>query len=113
MRYLLLGILYLAVYLGAGALLRGYPLARSAVANMLLLGLAVAVCGVVLYRRREWEGTHRLFWDAFAVGMAMWCVGQIGFTVNALTGHRSWVQWHTMFSLCGGIGPVVAMLARP
>ena len=26
---------------------------------------------------------------------------------------RSWVQWHTMFSLCGGIGPVVALLARP
>ena len=113
MRYLLSGILYLAVYLGAGALLTSYPLAQSAVANTLLLALAVAFCIVVLSRRREWQGTHRLFWDAFAVGMAMWCVGQIGFTVNALTGQRSWVQWHTMFSLCGGIGPVVAMLARP
>ena len=24
-----------------------------------------------------------------------------------------WVQWHTMFSLCGGIGPLVALLALP
>jgi len=113
LRYFLSGILYLVVYLGAGALLTGYPLAQSAVANALLLGLALAFCFVVLYRRRQWQGTQRLFWDAFAVGMAMWCVGQIGFTVSALTGQRSWVQWHTMFSLCGGIGPVVAMIARP
>jgi two-component system NtrC family sensor kinase len=113
LRYLLSGIVYLAVYLGAGALLRDSPLAQSAVANILLLALALAFCVVVLYRRRQWQGAQRLFWDAFAVGMALWCVGQIGFTVNALTGHRSWVQWHTMFSLCGGIGPVVAMIARP
>ena len=38
----------------------------------------------------------------------MWCIGQVGFTVTALTDQRSWVQWHTMFSLCGGIGPVGA-----
>ena len=113
MRYLFSGILYLVVYLGAGALLKSYPHAQSAVANGLLLALALAFCLVVLYRRRQWQGAQRLFWDAFAVGMALWCVGQIGFTVNALTGHRSWVQWHTMFSLCGGIGPVVAMIARP
>ena len=61
MRYLLSGILYLVVYLGAGALLRGYPLAQSAVANFLLLGLALAFCAAVLYRRRQWQGTQRLF----------------------------------------------------
>src|SRR5204862_7984964 len=32
---------------------------------------------------------------------------------NSVTQRVSWVQWHTMFSLCGGIGPVVALLARP
>jgi two-component system NtrC family sensor kinase len=113
LRYLILGILYVAVYLGAGALLAAYPLARTLVANTLLLSLAASVCVVVLRRRREWEGTQRLFWDAFAAGLGLWCIGQVGFTINALTGHRSWVQWHTMFSLCGGIGPVVAILARP
>ncbi len=113
MRYLSAGIVYIAVYLGAGALLGGYPFARMLVANGLLLGLAACVCVAIVRRRHEWEGTQRLFWDAFAAGMAMWCIGQIGYTVQAITEQRSWVQWHTMFSLCGGIGPVVALLARP
>src|SRR5258708_9208998 len=107
------GVAYAAVCVGAGALLGGYPLARMIVANTLLLVLAGSVCVVVLRRRREWEGTHRLFWDAFAAGMAMWCVGMIGFTVSTVTGHRSWVEWHTMFSLCGGIGPLVSLLPLP
>jgi PAS domain S-box-containing protein len=113
LRYLLAGILYVVAYLGAGALLGGYPLARVVVANGLLLLLAGSVCAIVLWRRREWDGTQRLFWEVFAAGLAMWCIGQVGFTISGLTGRRTWVQWHTMFSLCGGIGPVVSMLARP
>ena len=113
MRYLIYAILYVAAYLGAGALLAQYPLARILVANTMLTALAGTVCVVVLRRRHEWEGTQRMFWDAFAAGMAMWCIGEVGFTFTALTGERSWVQWHTMFSLCGGIGPVIALLARP
>ena len=88
MRYLLAGILYVALYLGAGALLAGHPLVRTGVVNAMLLGLAATICAVVVRRRRHWEGTQRLFWDAFAAGLAMWCIGQIGFTVSALTGHR-------------------------
>ena len=86
---------------------------RTLVADVMLTALALSVVLVVVRRRREWEGAHRLFWGAFAAGMAMWCIGEVGFTITAVTGQRSWVQWHTMFSLCGGIGPVVAMLARP
>jgi PAS domain S-box-containing protein len=111
--YLILGILYTVVYLGAGALLGAHPTARTVVGNTMLLVLAGSVCVVVLRRRREWEGTHRVFWDAFAAGMAMWCIGEIGFTISTLTDHRTWVQWHTMFSLCGGIGPLVSLLALP
>jgi PAS domain S-box-containing protein len=113
LRYLILGILYTVVYLGAGAFLGGHPLVRTAVANTLLLALAGSVCVVVLRRRREWEGTHRLFWDTFAAGMAMWFIGEIGFTISSVTGQRTWVQWHTMFSLCGGIGPLVSLLSLP
>jgi PAS domain S-box-containing protein len=113
LRYLISGILYAVVYLGVTALLGGHPLARTIVASSLLLGLAGSVCAVVIVRRRAWEGTQRMFWDAIAAGMAMWCIGEIGFTISGLTGQRSWVQWHTMFSLCGGIGPVIALLARP
>jgi PAS domain S-box-containing protein len=113
LRYLLLGVLYVAVYLALGQVLGGQPIARLVVANGVLLLLAAAVCAAIIRRRRDWEGTQRLFWDAFAVGLALWCVGQIGFTVDTLTGQRSWVEWHTMFSLCGGIGPAVALLAFP
>ncbi len=113
MPYLIFGVLYIAGYLGAGVLLSAHPIARMVVANTLLFALASGVAVVVLRRRHEWEGTHRLFWDAFAAGMAMWCIGQIGFTISAVTDHRNWVQWHTMFSLGGGIGPTVALLAMP
>ena len=113
MRYLISGILYVVVYLGVSALLGTHPVARTVVANSLLVALAGSVCVVVFRRRQEWQGTQRMFWDAIADGMAMWCIGAVGFTISGLTGHRSWVQWHTMFSLCGGIGPVVALLARP
>ena len=113
MRYLVYGILYVAAYLMAGALLAEHALARTLVANSMLTALPAGLCVVVLRRRHQWEGTQRMFWDAFAAGLGLWCIGQAGFTVQTLTGERSWVQWHTMFSLCGGIGPVVAMLARP
>ncbi|MEO6238980.1 MAG: ATP-binding protein [Vicinamibacterales bacterium] len=101
------------MYLGAGVLLGAHPIARMVTANTLLFALAGSVAVVVLRRRGEWQGTHRLFWDAFAAGMAMWCIGEIGFTISAVTDHRNWVQWHTMFSLGGGIGPTVALLAMP
>jgi PAS domain S-box-containing protein len=113
LRYLIFGIVYSAVYLGLGAALGGHQLVRTAVSNALLLGLALLISGVIARRRSEWEGTHRLFWDAVGLGLALWCVGQIGFTFDVLFGHRTWVEWHTMFSLCGGIGPTVALLAMP
>ena len=113
MRVLTFGILYTVVYLAAGLLLGGHPFARTMVADFLLIALALAICGVVFRRRREWVGTHLLFWDAAAAGYLLWCVGEVGFAINSVTARPSWVQWHTMFSLCGGIGPVVALLARP
>jgi PAS domain S-box-containing protein len=113
LRVLTFGILYTLVYLAAGLLLGGHPHARTIVADALLMTLVLGICGVIFRRRREWEGTHLLFWDAAAAGYLLWCVGEVGFTVTSVTGHMSWVQWHTMFSLCGGIGPVVALLARP
>ena len=113
MRFLTFGILYTVVFLTAGVLLGGYPSARIVVADGMLILLVLAICAVVFRRRRDWQGTHLLFWDAVSAGFLLWCVGEVGFTFTSVTEHRSWVQWHTMFSLCGGIGPVVALLARP
>lgn len=114
MRHVLFGLAYIVVYLATGALLASAPDARSVASNLLLAALTTAVCGAIVWRRREWQGSHRLFWDAFAVALALWTVGEVGFTIDQLLfGHPSWVRWHTMFSLCGGIGPMIAILARP
>jgi two-component system NtrC family sensor kinase len=113
LRFLTFGVLYTLVYLAAGALLGAAPHARVIVADSLLIALVLAICAVIFRRRDEWDGTHLLFWDAAAAGNLLWCVGEVGFTITSVTGPTSWVQWHTMFSLCGGIGPVVALLARP
>jgi len=113
LRFLISAVLYIAVFLALGVALGAHPYVRTVVADGLLITLVLGLCGAILYRRRSWEGTHRLFWDAIAAGSLMWCVGEIGFTISILTERRSWVQWHTMFSLCGGVGPVVALLARP
>ncbi|HEY2432732.1 MAG TPA: PAS domain S-box protein [Vicinamibacterales bacterium] len=113
MHFLIFAILYTLVYLAAGVGLAAYPLVRIVVADALLILLVLTVCAVIFRRRRDWEGTHRLFWDAAAAGFLLWCIGECGFAVNSVSAEVSWVQWHTMFSLCGGIGPVVALLARP
>ncbi len=63
---------------------------------------------VVLYRRREWSGSQRLFWDVIAIAMTLWIVGHIGWVYD-----QSWLRWHTLFSICAGIGPLIALLARP
>jgi two-component system NtrC family sensor kinase len=113
LRFLNFAFLYTLIYLAAGVGLSAYPHVRIIVADTLLIVLVLAICVVIFRRRREWEGTHRLFWDAVAAGYLLWCVGEVGFAMTSIFQRVNWVQWHTMFSLCGGIGPVVALLARP
>src|SRR5439155_24425416 len=69
---------------------------------------------IMLRRRSEWAGVQRLFWDTFLLGMVLWIIGHVGWAFSDLVLRRpSWLQWHTMFSLCGGLGPLVALIARP
>ena len=72
------------------------------------------VVAVVLRRRREWSGCQRLFWDVIAVSMTLWVVGHLGWAYDQLLlDEQSWLKWHTLFSLCAGIGPLIALLTRP
>jgi two-component system NtrC family sensor kinase len=76
--------------------------------------LSLAVVAVVFRRRKSWDGAQRLFWDMFAVSQILWAIGEIGFMYGEIVdGRPSWVRWHTMFSLCGGIGPMIAVIGRP
>jgi PAS domain S-box-containing protein len=108
------GLAYLCVYAAGTWLLHDYPLARSIFGNAGLILPPVLVCVIILRRRPRWFGCHRLFWDTFGIGVALWAIGHIGWTYDEIVvGRASWLRWHTVFSLCGGIGPLVALFARP
>jgi two-component system NtrC family sensor kinase len=112
--YLVFGGIYVVVYLAAAAALAPWPVARTITCDSLLSALALAVAAVLLRRRKSFDGVQRLFWDLFILGQILWAIGEIGFMYGEIaSGRPSWVQWHTMFSLCGGIGPLVAIIARP
>jgi PAS domain S-box-containing protein len=112
--YLSIGVGYVLAYAAVGWLLRGHPLALSIFGNLGLLLPPIAVCVVILRRRSRWAGCQRLFWDTFAIGVGLWIIGHLGWAFEDLILKRqSWVQWHTVFSLCGGIGPLIALFARP
>ena len=114
MPYLTIGVAYVVIYAAGGWLLRAHPLALSIFAAFSLLFPPVATCGLILRRRRNWSGCHRLFWDAFAVGLALWVIGHLGWIYETYVRNEpSWVQWHTLFSLCAGIAPLIALFARP
>ena len=77
------------MYLAAAALLAGHPVARTVVSDALLCLEAVAVCAVIMRRRDSWDGVQRLFWDAFAVSMALWIIGELGFMYGELVEGRA------------------------
>jgi PAS domain S-box-containing protein len=105
---------FVGVYALATWLTASHPLARSIVGNVLLVGSAAIVPAIVMRRRREWDGCQRLFWDVVALAMLLWIVGHIGWAYYQLRyQQQTWLQWHTLFSLCAGFGPLVALLARP
>ncbi len=82
--------------------------------NASLIASAMLVVVVVLRRRREWSGCQRLFWDVIAVSMTLWVVGHLGWAYDQLVlDEQTWLKWHTLFSLCAGIGPLIALLTRP
>ncbi len=105
---------YLIVYMAVGQVLAEYPTARSIYGAAGLLLPAMSVPAVVLWRRRAWAGCQRLFWDVIAIGMVLWCIGHVGWAYGEIVLKQpSWLQWHTLFSLCGGAAPLIALLTRP
>jgi PAS domain S-box-containing protein len=112
--YVAIGLGYLCLY-ATGAWLLGpqHPL-RPIFGNLGLLIPPFLVCAVIARRRRHWFGCQRLFWDTIAVGAALWMIGHVGWAIEEIVfGRQSWLQWHTVFSLCGGICPLIALFALP
>jgi two-component system NtrC family sensor kinase len=113
-RYLIFGLSYLLVYSVAGWALRDHSMALSLFGNLGVIVSASIVIVTIVRRRRQWAGSQRLFWFTFAIGMAVWLVGHVGWAYGELIArHPSWLEWHTIFSLCGGLGPFIALVAAP
>ena len=112
-RYLTVGGAFVALYAAANLLLASRPLALSLAGHAALVASAALVVVAVWRRRPSRAGCQRLFWDILAIGMALWIVGHFGWAYDDLTGRQSWLEWHTVFSLCAGIAPLIALLARP
>ncbi len=112
--YLIPVLICFALYAAGWWAVGGYPFAHAIYGHVSLLTPPLFVCGVILLRRSRWFGCQRLFWDTFGIGMALWIIGHLGWAFDELLlGRRQWLQWHTVFSLCGGIGPLIALMARP
>jgi PAS domain S-box-containing protein len=111
---LTIGLAYLIVYVAIGPALAPYPVARSIYGAVGLLLPATAVAVIIGRRRREWAGCQRLFWDTIGIGMILWSIGHIGWAFGEIVLRRpTWLQWHTLFSLCGGAAPLIALVAEP
>ena len=113
-RSLTAGLAFIAIYSATSWLLAPHPFARSIFGNVALVAAASLVPIIVTLRRRQWAGCQRLFWDVVAIAMVLWIVGHTGWAYYQLRfQQQTWLQWHTLFSLCAGFGPLVALLARP
>ena len=114
MSFPVVGLIAVAGYAVVGWLLGGYPFARALVGNIALTLSAALAVAIIVWRQRSWAGCQRIFWNTTAIGVALWIIGHVGWAVDVYKAEPlPWLKWHTVFSLCGGIAPLIALLARP
>jgi PAS domain S-box-containing protein len=114
LRHLTPGLGFLVLYLLAGAALDPNGLALSIFGNVAVVSAAGLALFFILRRRHDWAGCQRLFWDTIAAGLGIWLLGHFGWAYGELVErHPVWLEWHTVFTLSGGLGPLLALIARP
>ena len=115
MAWLALGVVYSVVYALVGAYLRPFPdvLPWFRIVALLLPPLAGVL--VIVRRKHAWAGCHWLFWATLALGLLMSGISVVGWSVDELLlgQSTSWLGWHAVFALFGGVAPLLALLAQP
>jgi PAS domain S-box-containing protein len=115
MGWLALGIGYSIAYAVVGAYLRPYPhvLPWFRIAALLLPPLAGVA--IIARRRHVWAGCQWLFWATLALGLVMSGISVVSWSVDEmmLGVGTSWLGWHAVFALFGGVAPLLALLAQP
>lgn len=70
---------------------------------------------VIVRRRVVWAGCQWLFWATLALGLLMSAISVVGWSVDEmmLGVSTSWLGWHAVFALFGGVAPLLGLLAQP
>ena len=115
MGWLALGAAYSIGYAVTGAYLRPFPHVLPWFRIIALLLPPLAGVALVVRRRHSWAGCHWLFWATLALGLLMSSISVIGWSVDEmlLGVSTSWLGWHAVFALFGGVAPLLALLAQP
>ena len=115
MGWLGLGVAYSIIYAGVGAYLRPFPhvLPWFRIVALLIPPLTGVI--FIARRRHTWAGCQWLFWATLALGLLMSGISVIGWSVDEmlLGVGTSWLGWHAVFALFGGVAPLLALLAQP
>src|ERR671913_16606 len=115
MGWLALGVAYSIIYAVLGAYLRPFPDALPWFRIFALLLPPLAGVAMIARRRHAWSGCQWLFWATLALGLVMSGISVVGWSVDEmlLGVGTSWLGWHAVFALFGGVAPLLALLAQP
>ncbi len=115
MGWLAFGAAYSIVYAAIGTYLRPYSAILPWFRIVALLVPPLAGVAVIVRRRHQWAGCQWLFWASLALGLVMSAIGVVGWSVDELLlgTNTSWLGWHAVFALFGGVAPLLALLAQP
>lgn len=115
MGWLALGVAYSISYAVIGAYLRPFPDVLPWFRMGALLLPPAAGVAIIAGRRQAWAGCQWLFWATLALGLVMSGISVVGWSVDEmlLGVGTSWLGWHAVFALFGGVAPLLALLAQP
>jgi PAS domain S-box-containing protein len=115
MGWLAAGVAYSVLYAVVGAYLRPFPNVLPWFRIVALLVPPLAGVAIIARRRHSWAGCQWLFWATLALGLLMSGISVIGWSVDEmmLGVGTSWLGWHAVFALFGGVAPLLALLAQP
>jgi len=115
MGWLALGVAYSILYAVVGAYLRPFPDVLPWFRIVALLIPPLAGVTIIARRRHSWAGCQWLFWATLALGLLMSGISVVGWSVDEmmLGIGTSWLGWHAVFALFGGVAPLLALLSQP
>src|SRR6266511_1158930 len=115
MGWLGFGVVYSILYAVAGAYLRPFTSILPWFRIFALLVPPMVGVAVIVRRRQSWAGCQWLFWATLALGLVMSAISVVGWSLDEmlLGVSTSWLGWHAVFALFGGVAPLLGLLAQP